>query len=98
GSRPVRGGGHPGRGPARLSRGTRDGDRTRTRRGRAPARLQRPRRKLGRGPARAMAEPIVVTPGVVVPAAALTLHTSRSSGPGGQNVNKVASKVELRVD
>jgi ribosome-associated protein len=45
-----------------------------------------------------MAEPIVVAPGVVVPAAALTLHTSRSSGPGGQNVNKVASKVELRVD
>jgi ribosome-associated protein len=45
-----------------------------------------------------MAEPIVVTPGVVVPAAALSLHTSRSSGPGGQNVNKVASKVELRVD
>jgi ribosome-associated protein len=45
-----------------------------------------------------MAEPIVVTPGVVVPAVALSLHTSRSSGPGGQNVNKVASKVELRVD
>ena len=45
-----------------------------------------------------MAEPIVVAPGVVVPAAALSLHTSRSSGPGGQNVNKVASKVELRVD
>jgi ribosome-associated protein len=45
-----------------------------------------------------MAERIVVTPGVVVPAAALSLHTSRSSGPGGQNVNKVASKVELRVD
>jgi ribosome-associated protein len=45
-----------------------------------------------------MAEPIVVTPGVVVPAAALSLHTSRSSGPGGQNVNKVASKVELRVE
>ena len=45
-----------------------------------------------------MAEAIVVTPGVVVPAAALSLHTSRSSGPGGQNVNKVASKVELRVD
>ena len=45
-----------------------------------------------------MAEPIVVAPGVVVPAAALALHASRSSGPGGQNVNKVASKVELRVD
>jgi ribosome-associated protein len=45
-----------------------------------------------------MAEPIVVASGVVVPASALSLHTSRSSGPGGQNVNKVASKVELRVD
>jgi ribosome-associated protein len=45
-----------------------------------------------------MAEPIVVAPGVVVPASALSLHTSRSSGPGGQNVNKVSSKIELRVD
>jgi ribosome-associated protein len=45
-----------------------------------------------------MAEAIVVGGGVVVPAAALSLHTTRSSGPGGQNVNKVASKVELRVD
>lgn len=26
----------------------------------------------------------------------LTFHTSRSSGPGGQNVNKVESRVELR--
>jgi ribosome-associated protein len=33
-----------------------------------------------------------------VPAAALAMRAVRSSGPGGQNVNKVASKVELRVD
>ena len=45
-----------------------------------------------------MPEPIVVRPGVVVPADALTFHAVRSSGPGGQNVNKVASKVELRVE
>jgi ribosome-associated protein len=43
-------------------------------------------------------EPIVVRPGVVVPADALSFHAVRSGGPGGQNVNKVASKVELRVD
>jgi ribosome-associated protein len=45
-----------------------------------------------------MAEPIVVVPGVIVPGAALSLRATRSSGPGGQNVNKVASRVELRVD
>ncbi|HXB56497.1 MAG TPA: alternative ribosome rescue aminoacyl-tRNA hydrolase ArfB [Vicinamibacteria bacterium] len=45
-----------------------------------------------------MPAPIHVTPTVVVPARAITLRMVRSSGPGGQNVNKVASKVELRVD
>ena len=45
-----------------------------------------------------MAEPILVAPGVVVPESALAVRAVRSSGPGGQNVNKVASKIELRVD
>ncbi len=45
-----------------------------------------------------MPDPIFVEGGILVPAHALQMSTSRSSGPGGQNVNKVASKVELRVD
>lgn len=40
----------------------------------------------------------IVVEHVVVPAAAITMRAVRSSGPGGQNVNKVSSKVELRVD
>ena len=47
---------------------------------------------------RCMGEPIRIARGVHVPAAALEWRAVRSSGPGGQNVNKVASKVELRVD
>ena len=34
----------------------------------------------------------------MIPACDLSWEASRSSGPGGQNVNKVASKVELRFD
>ena len=45
-----------------------------------------------------MSDPIVVTPWVRVPASAIDVHASRASGPGGQNVNKVATKIELRVD
>jgi ribosome-associated protein len=43
-------------------------------------------------------EPLRVAAGVVVPARAISVRAVRSSGPGGQNVNKVASKVELRVE
>jgi len=45
-----------------------------------------------------MPDPIVVRADVIVPADALEMRAVRASGPGGQNVNKVASKVELRVD
>jgi ribosome-associated protein len=43
-------------------------------------------------------EALVVRPGVFAPAEALSMQASRSGGPGGQNVNKVSSKVELRVE
>jgi ribosome-associated protein len=41
---------------------------------------------------------IVVTDDVRVPSTALSVRAVRASGPGGQNVNKVATKIDLRVD
>ena len=39
---------------------------------------------------------LVINDRITIPAAELRVSFARSSGPGGQNVNKVESKVELR--
>ena len=48
-----------------------------------------------------MAEPVTnttpIAPGIDLPEAALSFTFSRSSGPGGQNVNKVNTKATLTV-
>jgi ribosome-associated protein len=43
-----------------------------------------------------MSADLVVTPRLTIPAGELSMAFARSGGPGGQNVNKVSSKVELR--
>ncbi len=45
-----------------------------------------------------MSTPLVVDDRVTLPASSLVWTAVRASGPGGQNVNKVSSKVELRFD
>ena len=43
-----------------------------------------------------MARPLVVSPDLTIPAEELEFTFVRSSGPGGQNVNKVNTKAVLR--
>lgn len=42
--------------------------------------------------------PLVVSPSIAIPDRDIRLAFVRSAGPGGQNVNKIASAVQLRFD
>lgn len=41
---------------------------------------------------------LLITPALIIPRRELQFRTSRSSGPGGQHVNKTESRVELLFD
>jgi ribosome-associated protein len=43
-------------------------------------------------------DPIQITPVLTIPATAIELSAIRSSGPGGQHVNKVATSIQLRFN
>ena len=45
-----------------------------------------------------MSTPLVITDKITLPGSDLEWAAVRGSGPGGQNVNKVSSKVELSFD
>jgi len=45
-----------------------------------------------------MEEPLEINDKVTIPAGELTVRASRSGGPGGQHVNKTASRVSLYWD
>ncbi len=45
-----------------------------------------------------MIDDIVINTHITIPSSEIEFRYSRSSGPGGQNVNKVSTKVELLFD
>ena len=57
----------------------------------------RPESDASRGGGGEVEHGVAIAPGVRVPEASLRFAFSRSGGPGGQNVNKVETKAELRI-
>ena len=45
-----------------------------------------------------MSDPMAIRPGVILPPSAVRWTSVTAGGPGGQNVNKVASRIVMRVD
>jgi len=45
-----------------------------------------------------LASQVLISPSLKIPIAELQFRTSRSGGPGGQNVNKLETRVELLFD
>jgi ribosome-associated protein len=45
-----------------------------------------------------VSQPLPITDRIVIPAVELTLEFARSSGPGGQHVNKTETRARLRFD
>jgi ribosome-associated protein len=45
-----------------------------------------------------MIDDVIISDEIVIPGSELELHSIRSRGAGGQNVNKVASAIHLRFD
>lgn len=41
---------------------------------------------------------VYVRPGLLIPDSEIQVRATRSAGPGGQNVNKVSTRIELRFD